>query len=107
MPSFIEELAVKDYMKVALVLKSMQLLSIRDYEEISMPVSHKYKQASHKQTFLIYKRTSTLAHAMYKMIEADPSSAYKIRNVLTNEGDMHDLVVGWEERGKCLINCNN
>jgi len=85
---------VKDYMEIATVLTTSMVLSHEDYEEISkIPASFNYKRAS------------KLLHAMYKAIEADKSSVHKIRSVLKEE-DMEELVVKWEEYGKCSINYN-
>ena len=89
MPDFIEEVAKHDALKLALVLKSMQLMTSSEYEEVSAI------SASEN-----LKRATQLVHTMYKMIKISSYHAYVIRSVLSRVGEMYPLIQRWDNRGK-------
>ena len=90
MPDFIEELATKDsLMKVALILKTMQLMTPLEYDEVSKIPPHES-----------YKKATQLVHTLYKMIERDRVNSYGVKSILIRVAHMHGLVQRWDDAGK-------
>ena len=76
-------------MKVALTLKSMQLMTPFEYDEVDKIPPHQSRE-----------KATQLVHTLHKMIERDPVNSYGVKSVLIRVAQMHGLVQRWDAAGK-------